>query len=67
MRLAIVARSAPSASSARAAALYAGLADGSLTLPIGKRYRFEQIREAHADLERRATEGKPLLEIADLP
>ncbi len=51
---------------ARAADLYAGLADGSLTLPVGKRYRFEQVREAHADLERRATAGKPLLEIADL-
>ncbi len=51
---------------ARAAALYAGLADGSLVLPIGKRYGFEQVREAHADVEGRTSKGKPLLDIAEL-
>ena len=39
---------------ARAAALYAGLADGTLSLSLGRRYAMEQIGVAHANLE----EGK---------
>ncbi len=49
---------------ARAAALYDGLADGTLSLSLGRRYAMEQIRLAHADLEGRKTGGKTLLDIA---
>ncbi len=49
---------------ARAAALYAGLADGTLSLSLGRRYTMQQIGQAHADLEERKTGGKPLLDIA---
>ena len=54
----------PDAIQARAAALYAGLADGTLLLSLGKRYSLEQIGQAHTDLEGRKTRGKPLLDIA---
>ena len=49
---------------ARAAALYAGLAAGTLSLSLGRRYAMEQIGLAHADVEERKTGGKPLLDIA---
>ncbi len=49
---------------ARAAALYAGLADGTLSLSLGRRYAMEQVGLAHADLEERKSGGKPLLDIA---
>ena len=48
----------------RAASLYTGLGEGTLSLSIGKRYTMEQIGLAHADLEERKTGGKPLLNIA---
>ena len=49
---------------ARATDLYAGLAAGTLSLPLGRRYAMEQIGQAHADVEERKTGGKPLLDIA---
>ena len=49
---------------ARAAALYAGLADGTLSLSLGRRYAMEQVGLAHADLEGGNAGGKPLLDIA---
>lgn len=48
----------------RAAALYAGLADGGLSLRTGKRYAMEHVARAHDDIEQRTTGGKPLLDIA---
>ncbi len=51
---------------ARAAALYAGLADGTLSLSLGRRYAMDQVALAHADVEERKTGGKPLLDIASL-
>jgi NADPH2:quinone reductase len=47
----------------RAAALYAGLAAGTLSLSLGRRYAMEQIGLAHADLEAGKARGKPLLDI----
>lgn len=52
---------------ARAAALYAGLADGTLSLSLGRRYAMEQVSLAHADVEERKTGGKLLLDIAVEP
>ena len=49
---------------ARAAALYDGLADGTLSLSLGRRYAMEQIGLAHTDLEERKTAGKPVLDVA---
>ena len=49
---------------ARAAALYAGLADGTLSLSLGRRYAMEQISVAQADLEAGKAGGKPVLDIA---
>ncbi len=49
----------------RADELYAGLTDGTLALPIGKRYAMERIAQAHADLEGGTAGGKPLLDIGD--
>ncbi len=49
---------------ARADALYSGIADASLSLPLGKRYAMDEVRQAHADVEARRTGGKPLLDIA---
>ncbi len=51
----------------RAAALYAGLVDGTLSLSLGRHYTMEQIGLAHADVEERKTGGKPLLDIAVEP
>ena len=50
----------------RAAALYAGLADGSLVLPVGKHYAMEDVADAHAAVEARTAKGKPLLDVGDL-
>ncbi len=49
---------------ARADALYSGLADGSLSLSLGRRYAMDEVSLAHADVEERRTTGKPLLDIA---
>jgi NADPH2:quinone reductase len=45
----------------RAAAVYAAVADGTLDVRIGGRYRLEDVRQAHEDLEGRRTTGKLLL------
>ncbi|MDN5859024.1 MAG: quinone oxidoreductase [Pseudonocardia sp.] len=47
----------------RAAAVYAAVADGSLAVRIGGRYRLEDVRQAHEDLEGRRTTGKLLLTV----
>ena len=47
---------------ARAAAVYAAVADGTLDVRIGGRYRLEDVRQAHEDLEGRRTTGKLLLD-----
>ncbi len=49
---------------ARAEALYSGLADGSLSLSLGRRYAMDEVSVAHADVEDGRTGGKPLLDIA---
>lgn len=49
---------------ARADALYGGLADGSLSSSLGRRYAMDEVSLAHADVEERRTGGKPLLDIA---
>ena len=46
---------------ARAAAVFAAVADGSLQVRIGHRYPLEQAARAHEDLEGRRTTGKVLL------
>lgn len=46
---------------ARAAAVYAAVADGSLDVRIGHRYPLDQARTAHEDLQARRTTGKLLL------
>jgi NADPH2:quinone reductase len=46
---------------ARAAAVFAAVADGSLQVRIGHRYPLEQAARAHDDLEGRRTTGKVLL------
>jgi NADPH2:quinone reductase len=51
----------------RADALYAGLGDGSLVLPLGKHYPMEDVAEAHAAVEARTGDGKLLLDVAELP
>jgi NADPH:quinone reductase len=45
----------------RAAALFGLIADGTLDVRIGASYPLEQARQAHEDLESRATTGKLLL------
>lgn len=45
----------------RAAALFDLIANGDLTVRIGKRYRLDEARQAHEDLEARRTTGKLLL------
>ena len=49
---------------ARADALYSGLADGSLSLSLGRQYAMDEISLAHADMEKGKTGGKALLDIA---
>jgi NADPH2:quinone reductase len=46
---------------ARAAAVYAAVADGSLHVRIGHRYPLERAADAHVALEGRRTTGKVLL------
>ena len=46
---------------ARAAAVYAAVGDGSLTIRIGHRYPLAEARTAHTDLQSRRTTGKLLL------
>lgn len=45
----------------RAAAVYGAVADGTLDVRIGHRYRLEEARGAHEDLQGRRTTGKLLL------
>jgi NADPH2:quinone reductase len=45
----------------RAAALFDLIAKGELAVRIGKRYRLDEARQAHEDLEARRTTGKLLL------
>ena len=47
----------------RAAEFYAALADGSVSLIIGKRYGLDRIRDAHIELEGRSSGGKSVLDI----
>jgi NADPH:quinone reductase len=46
---------------ARAAAVYSAVADGTLDVRIGNRYRLAEARTAHEDLQGRRTTGKLLL------
>ncbi|WP_026204732.1 quinone oxidoreductase family protein [Actinomycetospora chiangmaiensis] len=46
---------------ARAAEVFAAVADGSLTVRVGGRYALDAAADAHRDLEGRATTGKLLL------
>ncbi|HVL83282.1 MAG TPA: quinone oxidoreductase [Pseudonocardia sp.] len=46
---------------ARAAAVYGAVADGSLRVRIGHRYPLDEARAAHEDLQARRTTGKLLL------
>ncbi|GAA5117894.1 quinone oxidoreductase family protein [Pseudonocardia adelaidensis] len=46
---------------ARAAAVYSAVADGTLDVRIGHRYPLDQARTAHEDLQGRRTTGKLLL------
>jgi len=46
---------------ARAGAVYAAVADGTLDVRIGRRYALAEARAAHEDLEARRTTGKLLL------
>jgi NADPH2:quinone reductase len=46
---------------ARAAAVYAAVADGTLDVRIGHRYPLDEARAAHEDLQARRTTGKVLL------
>ena len=45
----------------RAADLFGAIADGTLTLRIGGRYKLEEAAQAHTDLQSRRTTGKLLL------
>jgi NADPH2:quinone reductase len=51
----------PQALRARAAAVYAAVADGTLDVRIGQRYPLAEARAAHEDLQARRTTGKLLL------
>lgn len=48
---------------ARAAAVFAAVADGTLDVRVGHRYPLEQARTAHEDLQARRTTGKLLLTV----
>ncbi|MBZ5661536.1 MAG: quinone oxidoreductase [Acidobacteriia bacterium] len=48
----------------RAADIFGALIDGSLSIEIAGRHRFDRIEQAHEDLEARRTIGKSILEIA---
>jgi NADPH2:quinone reductase len=45
----------------RARAVFDLIADGKLEVRIGHRYRLDEARQAHEDLEARRTTGKLLL------
>ncbi len=45
----------------RSAAVFAAVADGSLTVRIGGRYGLDEVGRSHADLESRRTTGKLLI------
>ncbi|GLZ28779.1 quinone oxidoreductase [Lentzea sp. NBRC 105346] len=45
----------------RARDVYAAIADGTLSIRVGGRYKLEEARQAHEDLEGRRTTGKLLL------
>ena len=47
----------------RAADVFKALLDGSLSIEIAGRYRFDRLEQAHEDLEARRTIGKPILDI----
>src|SRR5471032_694437 len=47
----------------RASDVFAALADGSLSIAISARYTFDQVEEAHAELEARRQVGKSVLMI----
>jgi len=49
---------------ARSSAIFGALLDGTLSLTIAGRYSFDQVEEAHENLEQRRTIGKPILEIS---
>jgi NADPH:quinone reductase len=51
----------PEELAARAAAVYAAVADGALDVRIGRRYPLADARTAHEDLQARRTTGKLLL------
>ncbi len=53
----------PDGLAARAAAVFAAVADGALDVRIGHRYPLEQARTAHEDLQARRTTGKLLLTV----
>lgn len=48
----------------RSSAIFGALLDGTLTIAIAGRYSFDQVEEAHENLEQRRTIGKPILEIS---
>jgi NADPH2:quinone reductase len=48
----------------RAADIFEGLIDGSLSIEIADRYNFNEVERAHKTLEERRTIGKPIMEIA---
>ena len=45
----------------RSAAVFDAVADGSLTVRVGGRYRLDEVGRAHEDLEARRTTGKLLI------
>lgn len=51
----------------RASEIFLGLADGSVGLTLGRRYRLDEVQLAHRELEARAVGGKSLLDIGDEP
>ncbi|MBP1848634.1 quinone oxidoreductase family protein [Rhizobium halophytocola] len=47
----------------RAADIFCGLLDGSLSIDIGGRFSLDDVEAAHSDLEHRRNVGKPILKI----
>ena len=48
----------------RASDIFSAILDGSICIEISGRYSFNQVEQAHEDLEARRTIGKPILEIS---
>jgi NADPH2:quinone reductase len=48
----------------RAADIFAGLIDGTLSIGIAGRYTLDNVEDAHRELENRTTVGKPVIKIA---